>query len=204
LLTIIKTLTYTFEERHKLSDALCDIKKMFYTFKQGKNTSLQCYYELFLGQVEVIDEVGVTIPDQSLVEMIAAENGRAGAPNDANKAKAREQALTILFIRGANDNYKGYLTHLRNSFLDGIDYYPALLHEAYHILQHREPEGGPIPIGNEPELAFVNAGGGGGQPRGSAQGRRGSGGEIICFRCGGQGHIAASCPNEPQQQEPAA
>jgi Zinc knuckle len=87
--------------------------------------------------------------------------------------------------------------------LDGIDYYPATLHEAYHILQRREPEGGPIPIGNEPELAFVHAGGGGGQPRGSAQGR-GSGGEIICFRCGGQGHIAANCPNEPQQQEPAA
>jgi hypothetical protein len=106
LLTIIKTLTYTFKERRKLSDALCDIKEMFYTFKQGKNTSLQRYYELFLGQVEVIDEVGVTIPDQSLVEVIAAENGRAGAPNDADRAKAREQALAIRFIRGTNDSYK--------------------------------------------------------------------------------------------------
>jgi hypothetical protein len=41
LLTILKMLTYMFKERCKLSDALCDLKEMFYTFKQGKNTSLQ-------------------------------------------------------------------------------------------------------------------------------------------------------------------
>jgi hypothetical protein len=70
LLTIIKTLTYTFEERRKLSDALCDLKEMFYTFKQGKNTSLQRYYELFLGQVEVLEEVGVSIPDESLIRRL--------------------------------------------------------------------------------------------------------------------------------------
>jgi hypothetical protein len=41
LLSIIKMLTYTFEERRKLSDALCEIKEMFYTFRQGKkHTSL--------------------------------------------------------------------------------------------------------------------------------------------------------------------
>jgi hypothetical protein len=33
LLTIIKTITYTFEERRNLVDVLCDIKEMFYTFK---------------------------------------------------------------------------------------------------------------------------------------------------------------------------
>jgi competence CoiA-like predicted nuclease len=75
LLTIIKTLTYTFKEQQKLSDVLCNIEEMFYMFKQGKNTSLQCYYKLFLKQVEVIEEVGVTILDESLIQMIAAENG---------------------------------------------------------------------------------------------------------------------------------
>lgn len=33
--------------------------------------SLQCYHELFLGQVEVLEEVGITVPDESLVESIA-------------------------------------------------------------------------------------------------------------------------------------
>ena len=50
LLTIIKTIMYTFEECHKLADTLCDIKEMFYTFRQGKHMSLQRYHELFLGQ----------------------------------------------------------------------------------------------------------------------------------------------------------
>jgi hypothetical protein len=139
LLTIIKTLTYTFEERRKLADALCEIKEMFYSLRQGKHTSLQRYHELFLGQVEVLEEVGVTIPDESLVESIAAANGRAGAPEEADWTAAREQALAIRFIRGANDSHKTYLTHLRNSFLDGSDYYPSTLHEAYNILQRREP-----------------------------------------------------------------
>jgi hypothetical protein len=34
LLTIIKTLTYTFEERRKLSDTLSDVKEQYYGFKQ--------------------------------------------------------------------------------------------------------------------------------------------------------------------------
>jgi hypothetical protein len=151
----------------------------------------------------VIEEVGVTIADESLVLSIAAERGRAGAPNNADRAEARDQALAIRFIRGANENHKGYLTHLRNSYLDGTDYYPATLHEAYHILQRREPEGGQIPIGTEqPELAFVNAGNG--QPRGNTLGRGGSG-DIICYNCGGHGHIASNCPNDrAEQPAPAA
>jgi hypothetical protein len=95
LINIIKTLTYTFEERRKLADALCDIKEMFYSFRQGKHTPLQRYHELFLAQVEVLEEVGVSIADESLIESIAAANGRAGAPVAADRMAAREQALSI-------------------------------------------------------------------------------------------------------------
>jgi hypothetical protein len=174
-------------------DALCEIKEMFYSFKQGKHTSLQRYYELFLGQFEVIEQVRVTIPDESLMESIAASNGRAGAPKAANWATTREQALAIRFIRGMNDNHKTYLTHLRNSYLDGSNYYPTTLHEAYHILQHHEPKGRHVPLGSEqPELVFINASGG--QPRDNLQGCGGD--RIICFECGQPGHIASkNCPN---------
>ncbi len=129
LLALIKELTYTFEERSKLSDALCDVKEYFYTFKQGRNMSLQRYYELFLSHVEVMKQVGITIEDDSLVESIATTNLRA-APNDDDKQAAREQTLAIRFIRGTNDCYKSYLTHLRNSFLDGNDVYPETLDQA--------------------------------------------------------------------------
>jgi hypothetical protein len=83
---------------------------MFYSFKQGKHTSLQRYHELFLGQVEVLEEVGLTIPDESLTKSIAAANGRAGAPIEEDWTAARKQALAIRFICGANDAHKTYLT----------------------------------------------------------------------------------------------
>jgi hypothetical protein len=94
LLTIIKVLTYSFEERRKLSDALCEIKEAFYSFRQGKNMSLQRYYELFLNQVEVLDEVGITIADDSLITSIAAANEHE-EPTEEDKTTAREQALAI-------------------------------------------------------------------------------------------------------------
>ena len=98
------------------------------------------------------------IVDESLVQSITESNGRARAPTDADIEVACEQALTIHFVHGANDNHKTYLTHLQNSVLDGSNYYPATLHEAYNILQYHEPEGGQVPIGDgQSELAFINA-----------------------------------------------
>ena len=64
----------------------------------------------------------MTIANESLIELIATANGRADAPMDADRAEACKQALAIHFICGTNARYKSYLTHLCNSFLDGMDY----------------------------------------------------------------------------------
>jgi hypothetical protein len=105
LLLLIRELTYTFEERQKLSDALCDVNEHFYSFKQGRTMPLQQYHELFLAQVEVMEQVGVTTDDESLVELIATDN-LSNVPNDDNRTAAREQAMAIRFIRGSNERYK--------------------------------------------------------------------------------------------------
>jgi hypothetical protein len=142
---------------------------------------------LSLGQVEVLKEVGVTIPDESLVnESIAAANGRASAPD---WTAARKQALAVCFIRGANAIHKTYLTHLRNSFLDGSDYYPSTLHEAYNILlQRRVPEGGSMNIA--------------GQCGRKAWRRQGQNlDHITCFKCGEIGHYASNCPLRNQGEQ---
>ena len=58
-------------------------------------------------QVEVLDEVGITVEDDALVTEVAQQNGR-----DDDRTKARSQELAIWFIRGTNLNHKGYLRHL--------------------------------------------------------------------------------------------
>ena len=79
LLTLIRSLLHTFEERRKLADGLSDVKIAFYKLRQGKYMKLERYHELFLAQVEVLDEVGVTIPDSALIQQVAEQHGRGVA-----------------------------------------------------------------------------------------------------------------------------
>ena len=136
LLILIHSLLHTFEECHKLADGLSDVKMAFYKLCQGKYTKLECYHEIFLAQVEALDEVGVTIPDTALIQHITEQHGR-GAPIVADHEEAK-QALTIQFIKGTNASHKVYLSHLHNSYLDGLDVYTNTVQEAYNILQRHE------------------------------------------------------------------
>ena len=94
---------------------------------------LEHYHKLFLAQVEVLDEVSITVEDDALVTEVAQQNGRE-VPNGDDHTKARSQELAIRFIRGTNINHKAYLRHLQNSYLDRHDNYPRTVHEAYNIL----------------------------------------------------------------------
>ena len=59
VLQIIKQLTYSFQDRRKLSDALCEVMKGFYKLQQGEHESLQDYHKRFKSHVALMDEVGV-------------------------------------------------------------------------------------------------------------------------------------------------
>ena len=62
--------------KSKLADGLSDMKMAFYKLRQGKYMKLERYHEIFLAQVEVLDEVGVTIPDGVLIQQVAEQHGR--------------------------------------------------------------------------------------------------------------------------------
>ena len=102
LLTIIKAVTYTFEEQRKLADTLTDVKETFCSMRQGRNQSLQWYHELFTSQVEVMESVGCSIADKSLVNEVTAKDGRAGRATTDDIKTAKQQTLAIRFLRGAN------------------------------------------------------------------------------------------------------
>ena len=188
LLLIIRSLIHTFEENQKLSDAILDVKEKFYKFYQGRYMTLERYHELFLAQVEVLDEVGITVEDEALVEEVAAENGRV-EPNDEDRREARDQELAMRFIRGTNTQHKGYLRHLRNSYLDGADNYPRTIHEAYNILRRRVEEA-PAPAFESDGVSFAQSG------------QRRDLSNIRCYSCQQMGHYANSpeCPNYTPNQ----
>jgi chorismate mutase len=191
LLIIIKTLLHTLEERQKLADALAEVKEKFYSFRQGRHMSLQRYHELFLAQLEVLREVGVSVADNALIEAIASSNGWR-VPNKKDQADAQEQALPFRFIRGTNQQYSGYLTHLRNIFLDGNDNYPRTLHAAYNVLERRESEQTFIQSSGD-GVAFANVGSGSGSTHNLDQ--------ITCYNCRKSGHYANTCQSAPQHQQ---
>ena len=143
---------------------------------------LERYHEIFLAQVEVLDKVGVTIPDTALIQQVAEQHGR-GIPTAADQAEAKQVALAIQFIKGTNPSHKPYLSHLRNSYLDGLDVYPNTVQEAYNILQRRE-EPHNVPTVEGDGIAFTQR-----------NGRDMS--TVTCYSCQQTGHYANSpeCPN---------
>jgi hypothetical protein len=178
---------YSFEERCKLVDALTDVKEKYYSFWQGKYMSLQCYHELFLAQVQVMDEVGVTIANEALVQQVAMSNGHVNAarttqPTDTDRATAREQSMAMRFICRVSGTYKSYLTHLHNSFLDGSDLYPTTLHEAYNILQWREGDNTNTGLSVSDCIAFTTMT------------------NVTCYNCGKKEHIARDCMQNQTEQ----
>ena len=144
--------------------------------------NLEQYHEIFLAQVEVLDEVGVSIPDTALIQHVVEQNGR-GVSTAADREEAKQIALVIQFIKGTNANHKPYLSHLRNSYLDGLDVYPNTVQEAYNILQHRE-ETHNVPSLEGDGVAFAQRNG-----RDMSM--------VTCYSCQQKGHYANSpeCPN---------
>ena len=114
---------------------------------------------------------------------VAEQNGRA-VPNDDDCSEAQSQELTIRFIRGTNLHHKGYLCHLRNSYLGGTNNYPRTVHEAYNILQRREEDLLAQSIEGD-GVSFVQSG----QWQDLSN--------VWCYSCQQMGHYANTpeCPN---------
>jgi hypothetical protein len=118
LLQIIKRLTYSFEDHRFLADALTDVKENFYGFRQGRHMSLQRYHELFLAQVQVLDEVSVSITNKALVNDVAVRNGNVGP--DGKVIAPRRRRSRVL-----SRNEFGDTVHSRHEFqLQVISYSP--------------------------------------------------------------------------------
>ena len=93
LLALIKTVTYNFEERRNVSDALCEVKERYYKFQQGAHTSLQRHYEAIDRLRAVMDEVGVDIVDPTPT-MTASRPNRCLSPLGSSAASTGSTSRT--------------------------------------------------------------------------------------------------------------
>ena len=75
LLQIIKSMTYSFEDCHKLSNVLSEVMESFYCMRQGENESQQDYHECFNSHVAMMEEVGAAIASESLISEVSTLNG---------------------------------------------------------------------------------------------------------------------------------
>ncbi len=138
LMRIIKELTTTFADRRSTADAQDEILNKFHVMKQGDATLLD-WCERITSAGDVIKDYGATIAGATLIEEVAARNGRAGNPNDMDRNAAHQEALGVRFIKGASKDGAELLKDLRNAFLVGRDEWPKTLHSAYTVISRREP-----------------------------------------------------------------
>ena len=148
LLLIIKKLTYSFEDRRKLADALCEVKEGYYRMRKGEHKSLQDYHERFKNHMAMMEEVGASFANTTHIGEIALKNGRTTANSD-DVDMAMKEAITVLFMRDSNKHHQAFLQELHNHNLNKQDWYPSTLSEAYNVmLQHTGDRVQYIPTSN--------------------------------------------------------
>ena len=188
LLLLIQQLMCSFEELRYPVDARHDLKKQFFSMKQG-GMDLKDYWNKFTTLVTVLDSVGITIPDEVLINEIATANARINAPNEADRTEARERTLAMCFLSGTNQKHASYVAELRNAYLDGNNNYPKTLSEAYGILQRRVSVT-PTSFVSEDGIAFATTG-----TTDTVPGTDGRTHPVACNGCHRRGHYSSHCPN---------
>ena len=108
LLTQIKLIAFNIQSHQHLPVAIYKVSRSFMLSIQGKNDSVQTYYESFCSYVQVLDEasggisVGNKLYDVRIKEIIPAGSGGKHTITQQRVAKvsARENYLAIYFIMG--------------------------------------------------------------------------------------------------------
>ena len=66
--------------------------------KQGHNQSVQKWHDRVHNRVNVLKDLNIKVADKAIVNQIAAVNGCAGEPIEADHEAAEEHSYAIRFI----------------------------------------------------------------------------------------------------------
>ena len=69
--------------------------------KQGRNQSVQKWHNRIHNGVNILKDLNIKVADKAIVNQMAAVNGRAGEPIEADHEAAEERSYAVRFIRGS-------------------------------------------------------------------------------------------------------
>jgi hypothetical protein len=200
LVSLIKTITFKFEDQKFLPLALYQSKANVYNLRQN-NMSNHEYLQRFQNLVEVATSYNGQLHDQSIVH-ICTEKLHPGktyislseAQKLAVQTASSELYLATMFIHQSDRRRFGKLSEeLENSFTKGNDDYPDNLVSAYHLIneyKHYTPRSA-VPGSSGVEFAQKIEKGNDNHNKNKDDSWQK---KATCHHCGEVGHIRPNCP----------
>jgi hypothetical protein len=164
LLRAIKNISYNVQHQKKLSQALHESKRRYYSLVQTKHETTQMYLEQYRNVTDVLTHSGAIVGfEPGLFQEFAIERNKTIEElTEEDKAEIQERYHAMAFLLGADRNRFGKLIEdLENEFLRGHDDFPKTLTSAYHLLTNwkHDPRNTMRIMGPTNEgVSFVNEG----------------------------------------------
>jgi hypothetical protein len=201
LITLIKTITFKFEDQKFLPLALYQSKANLYALRQSNMTNNK-YLQRFQNLVDVASAYNGQLYDQSILNIIIKKRhtGLAyEAPTDEQKldvnSSVSELYQATMFLHQSDcRQYGKLLEELENDFTKGNDDYPQTLVKAYHLLcEYKNYQPKFVPSDSSSSVAFLQK-----TKYMSRTSEKVKDDSWIlkatCHECGKIGHIRPQCP----------
>ena len=199
LITLIKTITFRFEDQKFLPLALYQSKANVYNLRQGNMTNHE-HLQRFQNLVDVATAYNGQLHDQAIVDIVT-ERKHPGITYQTLaqpeqlliQTASSELYLATMFIHQSDRRRCGKLSEdLENSFTKGNDDYPENLVSAYHLINEYkcwQPKSA-APDSSGVAFAQKNSKGKDEQKNKYDSWQK----KATCHHCGKLGHIRPNCP----------
>ena len=213
LISLIKTITFRFEDQKFLPLALYQSKANLYSLRQANMTNHE-YLQRFQNLVDVATAYNGQLYDQAIINIacsradpiIADYSALNAAQQTVIKNAASELYLATMFIHQSDRRRYGKLSEdLENSFTKGNDDYPNNLVSAYHLINEYKCYTPKSQAPDSTGVAFAQK---------ASKGKDNSSknkddswqAKATCHHCGEIGHIRPNCPalKEDEDKEDTA
>ena len=207
LITMIKSITFKFEDQKFLPLALYQAKANLYNMRQG-NLSNHDYLQRFNNLVDVATAYNGQLHDRSIIDIVMSRSHPGVDFDDltadqmsAVHTAASELYLSTMFIFQSDHHRYGKLSEeLENSFTKGNDDYPDNLVSAYHLINEYKNWSPRTTAPDVQGVAFTQKGNKKKQSEESKEWQK----DAVCHECGEKGHIRPNCPklkDEDKEEE---